>query len=370
MKKVLVAVMALTMMFVTSCKEYQEDIYATATTNESVFVVPLEASAKAGAKLTPAEYDKHKVMAKKIQIPTRWHNTGRMWFNGHWVETVKVLKVDRTPISTNWLNGITVESQDSIDFAMSFNCTAEIYDADSALFLSRYMGGTLKAIIDREVRNHVQGVVSSVTSKYDMDELRSKKGEIATTVKSTVIPFFKERGITITTLDMSSGFNYTNQKIQQSLDAIVIVQQEKAEEKAKLSAMADRIKRITAEGKAEADAKVQLAEGKASELIIVRNSVAEGLLIDETAKAEALLISAKSLADAKIVTATADAKEIELQITALTQAGKSSDYLKLKQLDVDMAKVNAWAGGVPMIQGGNAPQQFIDVSDVLPKLVK
>jgi hypothetical protein len=305
------------------------------------------------------------VMSKKIQIPTRWHETGRMPWSGDWVDTVKVIKVNRAPVNGNWTGGsaITVESQDSIDFSVAFNCTAEIYDTDASLYLYRYPAKDLTSVVNTEVRNMVQQTVSAVSARYPMDILRSKKTEISEEVRATVIPHFKERGITISTLGMSSGFNYQNAKIQASLDAIVVVQQLKEEEAAKLAAMGDQIKRREAEAQAEADYKVKIAEGEAKKAIIEQETLAKTLIIDETAKADALLISAKSRADAEVVKAKGDAEAIQEQITALTASGKSEDYLKLKSIEVEMARVLKWQGGVPMISGGDSPQQFMNVSD-------
>jgi hypothetical protein len=365
MKKfTMITIMALFAMFATSCKEYQVEKFEQISNSETAFVIPLEASSKAGAKLSPAQYDSHKVMSKKIQIPTRWHETGRLPWSGTWVDTVKIIKVNRAPINGNWqgTKAITVESEDSIDFSVSFNCTAEIADVDASLYLYRYPAKNLSSVVDTEVRNMVQQTVSAVASKYPMDILRSKKAEIVSAVRETVIPHFKERGISISTLGMSSGFNYKNEKIQQSLDAIVVVQQQKAEEKAKLAAMADQILRREAEAQAEADYKVKIAEGDAKKAIIEREALATTLLIDTEANAKALLIEAKSKADAKVVTAQGDATAIQEKITALTASGKSSDYLKLKEIEVELAKAQKWLGGVPSITGGNAPTQFMDVS--------
>jgi hypothetical protein len=366
MKKLaMITIMALFAMFATSCKEYQEDKYEEISNSETAFMIPLEAGSKAGGKLSPAEYDQHKVMAKKIQIPTRWHQTGRMPWSGKWVDTVKVIVVDRAPVNGNWqgTQAITVESQDSIDFTLSFNCTAEIDDNDASLYLFRYPAKDLSSVVNTEVRNMVQQTVSSVSARFGMDELRSQKLEITTVVRETVIPHFKERGITISTLGMSSGFNYSNSKIQESLDAIVVLQQLKVEEKAKLSAMGDQILRREAEAQAEADYKVKIAEGDALKSVIEREALAKTLLIDTRANSEALLIEAKSKADAKVVTAMGDATAIKEKIDALTASGKSFDYLKLKEIEVELAKVQKWQGGVPMITGGDSPTQFMDVSD-------
>lgn len=374
MKKLinLITVFAVVLLMATSCKDYQEAVYEDVSNSETAFVIPLEASSKSGAKLSPAEYNSHKVMSKKILIPTRWHQTGRMWFDGKWVPTVKVIKVNRAPVNGNWSgkNAITVESQDSIDFSVAFNCTAEIPDENAATYLYGYPAKDLSSVMNSEIRQMVQQIVSEVSARYVMDELRSKKPEIVSEVRRQVIPHFAKKGIVVTTLGMSSGFQYANPKIQESLDSIVVVQQLKEEEAAKLSAMADQIKRKEAEAQAEADYAVKIAEGESKKLLIEKEASAKALLIDEQAKADALLISAKSQADAKVVAAEAKAKEMEYRIKALNTGGQSESYLRLKELEVQAVMAERWQGGVPTISGGQQPLQHMDVSALVPAIAK
>jgi len=37
--------------------------------------------------------------------PSRWRKTGRLWYSGEWIDTVKVIKVDRSPITREWTAG-------------------------------------------------------------------------------------------------------------------------------------------------------------------------------------------------------------------------------------------------------------------------
>ena len=166
MNKIKALAVAVTMMILASCKPYQEEVYVDVSNSETAFKILLEDSSKKGAKLTPAQYDNHKVMSKKINIPTRWHSTGRWWFSGKWVPTAKVIKVNRAPVNGNWSgkNSITVESQDSIDFSVTFNCTAEIKDEKASTYLYGYPAKDLTGVMNTEIRQMVQQVVSEVFS--------------------------------------------------------------------------------------------------------------------------------------------------------------------------------------------------------------
>ena len=117
-----------TVLAMTSCKPYQEKIYVEVEPNETAFVIPLEENTKANqTKLKSESYlEEKKVVAKRIYTPTQWHQTGRAWFSGNYIPTVRVIKVNRAPITREWTaaNGtgtkgnkkedIEVESKDTI----------------------------------------------------------------------------------------------------------------------------------------------------------------------------------------------------------------------------------------------------------------
>jgi len=81
--------------------------------------------------------------------------------DGRWMSTVRLIKVNRSPVTREWTaeqkhasgdKAIWVESGDSVGFSMGFTCTAFIDEKDAATFLYWYPSGSLANVMDTEVR--------------------------------------------------------------------------------------------------------------------------------------------------------------------------------------------------------------------------
>jgi regulator of protease activity HflC (stomatin/prohibitin superfamily) len=257
--------------------------------------------------------------------------------SGEWMSTVTVIKVDRKPVTREWTadpnsgtsnknEAIWVESSDSIEFSTGFNCTAYIAEPDAAKFLYFYPSGSLAQVLDEEIRNQVQQVVAEFAAGFDLDTLRGKKTDMIADVREQVVPFFAERGITITTVGMFGGFEYKDPKIQQSINEVFVAQQEKNVEKAKLEAMDDKQKRLEAEGKAEANQAREVAKGKADAIELVK---------------------------------AAEAKGITLVNDALKEAKENPLFVHIKALEVESERIEKWDGSVPKMMMGSDGGGFV-----------
>jgi hypothetical protein len=181
---------------------------------ETAFVVPLEGDVgKQDAFGSMELLLSKKVAAKRIEIPKRWVKTGRAIFgiwdvNGEWKETILVVKVDRTPVSKQFTpgektgssiknQGLYAESKDSIGVSSGFAITAVVNEEDAHKFLHKFKGDSLSIVMDNQVFNSIQAIYTEVCNKYNLKELREKKQEITETMQKTVIPMYKEWGITI-----------------------------------------------------------------------------------------------------------------------------------------------------------------------------
>ena len=334
MKKILKVIMLMLAIFMlTSCmKPYDEPEYVEVEPSETAFLIPLEDASEKQAKLDSFEaLEKMMIMKKRIQISHRWHPTGRMPNSGKWIATVSLIKVDRRPVTREWASkkgtsdsdeGIWVESSDSIEFSTGFNCTAYIKESNAAKFLYMYPSGSLAKVMDEEVRNQIQQEVADFAAGYDLDDLRSKKKEIISQVRKIVIAFFEERGLTITTIGMFGGFEYSNPDIQKSIDEVFVAQQQKNVEFALLAAMENKKKRMLDEGEASANKAREEAKGKADAILLVKE---------------------------------AEAKGISLVNAALVEAKENPLFVQIKALEVESERINKWNGDVPqMIMGGGS----------------
>lgn len=324
---IIAAVLVAILWFALFLRPYDVPEYVEVDTSETAFVVPLEDSSGGQSKFQSVSYlEEKKVAAKRIQIPHRWNQTGRLPRTGEYLGIVRVIKVNRVPVTREWdgerdkSKGIWLESQDSVGFSTGFNCTAVIREEDAAKFLYWNRGGSLADVMDSEIRNRIMTKAFEVAQRYPLDELRSKKQEVIDAVRADVVPYFADRGITITMIGMYGGMTYENPGIQKAIDEVFIAQQEKDVNLARFEAQQKANERITLEAQAQAQKK--LTEAKAS-------------------------------ADAKVLEAQGEAESLRVRAQAIQQTGQP--IFQLRQLEIEQARVEKWDGKYPMYLFGAMP---------------
>jgi len=316
-------------------KPFDKPQYVEIDTSETGFLIPLEGDGEQQSKFQSEDYLKQrKVAAKRVQILHRWSQEGRIDNDGRWIPSVRLVKVNRSPITREWTTeqapsgavarrndkAIWIESGDSVGFSMGFNCTAFIAEDNAAKFLYWYPSGSLSDVMDQEIRGRIQQVSAEIAAKYKLDALRSRKQEIVDAVKNDVTNFFATRGVTVTTVGMFGGMTYENPEIQKSIDQTFIAQQLKVVSEAKFEAQKKENERIELEANA----------------------------IAERARREA-----SGIADAKMTAANAEAESIRKVTQALNEAQNPVLY-QLKALEVEKARVEKWDGRYPSWYMGSA----------------
>lgn len=258
-----------------ACAPYDMPEYDEIDTSETGFLIPLEGNTESQTSFDSVAYlEKRKIAAKRVQIPHRWTPMGRLPWQGDWIDTVRLVKVDRSPVTREWTaeqttgtakhnQAVWIESRDSVGFSVGFTCTAYIKEEDTAQFLYMYRSQSLAQMMDTEVRARIQAKASEVAARYDLDDLRARKQEILDEVRHDVGPFFKERGITITTVGLLNGFTYQNTKIQEAIDQTFVAQQQKVVAEAKFKAQVKENERIELAAQAEANQARTIARSKA-----------------------------------------------------------------------------------------------------------
>lgn len=331
------AVVGLALLTVAGCRPYDRPEFSEIDTSETGFLIPLEGATDNQVNFESEKYlDQRKVATKRVQVPHRWVQSGRAPWTGKWMTTVRLVKVDRSPITREWTadstsgtaarnQAIWIESNDSVGFSVGFNCTAYIREEDTARFLYMYRSRSLADMLDTEVRARIQSVAAEVAARYDLDELRSRKQEIIDEVREETTPFFKERGITITTIGMFGGFTYQNPRIQEAIDDTFVAQQLKVISQAKLEAQQKENERIELEADAMGNKVSRIAEGEADAI----RKVAE----------------------------------------ATKLAGSDPLFLHLKELEVEQLRIEKWNGEYPayLMQMGSdasAPNLMVELPPV------
>ena len=299
-------------------------------------------------------FKKRLVNARKVQIPYYWKQTHRVWFwedktTGKWTPAARLIVVDTQPETREWSSedeAIWVESKDSIGFSTGISITARIDNKEDAVkFLSNYppknnreiitSGGdpfsveitSLQQIMDKEVRTKIQEVFADEAASFDMDELRGRKKEVMSNIREIVVPYFKERGITITTIGQFGGFDYQNPNTQLAIDKVFQAQQDQEVAKAEAKAAEERKLALKLAG-----------EGEASKILEAKKGEAEAI---------------------KLV---ADAKAYELE--KLNQNPEA--YLRLKQLEVKLKEIDKWSGDWPRVLfgGGESPMMMMNMDSL------
>lgn len=218
-------------MTLVACKPYDKPQLVTISPSQTAFLIPLVGNNKdnQGKFDSEAYLTSVKVASKQIQIPHRWLQEGRMDGDGKWIPTANLIIVERKPETREWTEsngtgtsskneGINAESKESIGFMARMNCSAQINETDAVRFLYRYNNKPLAEIIDTEIRARIESDFVEACAKYNLDQVLLNKQTIMAGVRSDVIPYFAERGITITVIGMKGEFTYLNKEIQASID--------------------------------------------------------------------------------------------------------------------------------------------------------
>lgn len=229
---VMLSVVACFLISMVGCvRPYKEAIYEEIKPNETAFVLPLEgANKEKQKKFKSVEYlEERKVAAKRIEIPRRWHQKGRLHANGRYIPTVMVIKVDRSPITREWTanpqtgsttkdDAIRCESKESIEWLQGVTVSASIPEDMAATFLYNYSGKTLDYVLDNNVRSFAQDYLAGEFAQFELDEARTMKKKVFDGLKKECREKFSEKGVLVENIGAAGGFNYVDPEIQKAIN--------------------------------------------------------------------------------------------------------------------------------------------------------
>ena len=284
MKKIITLVFMLAIIgcLFAGCKPYDKPEFITIEASQTAFLIPLVGDTSDQGVFESEELLlEAKVATKEIQIPHRWVQTGKFESTGEYRPSAKLIVVERKPVSRSWESGessatsanraIFGETSDNIGIYVGMNCTAMIEEKDAAKFLYRYNNTPLETVIDTDIKKLVEDRFNIETAKYASTELGSKKGEIMEAVKSYVVDYFKDYGITITVIGLKEGISFENPAIQTAID-------EKFASEQKLVIQQNENEANLAKAEAEAKAMIMLAEAEAEANRLLAESLTQEIL--------------------------------------------------------------------------------------------
>ena len=283
MKKILLfAIFVVLAVSLCACKPYDTPEFITIEASQTAFLIPLIGDTSDQGVFESEELLlEAKVATKEIQIPHRWVQTGKQNWIGEYRPSAKLIVVERKPVSRSWESGdssatsanraIFGETSDNIGIYVGMNCTAMIEEKDAAKFLYRYNNTPLETVIDTDIKKLVEDRFNVETAKYVSTDLGLKKGEIMESVKTYVVDYFKDYGITITVLGLKEGISFENPAIQSAID-------EKFASEQKLVIQQNENEANLAKAEAEAKSKIMLAEAEAKANDLLAKSLTKEIL--------------------------------------------------------------------------------------------
>lgn len=275
-------VMIICCLFTGCVKPYDTPELVTIEASQTAFLIPLIGdTGNQGVFESEELLLEAKIATKEIQIPHRWVQTGRQNWVGEWRPSAKLIVVERKPVSRSWESGessatsanraIFGETSDNIGIYVGMNCTAMIEEKDAAKFLYRYNNTPLETVIDTDIKKLVEDRFNVEAAKYASTDLGAKKGEIMEAVKTYVVNYFKEYGITITVLGLKEGISFENPAIQAAID-------KKFESEQKLVIQQNENEANLAKAEAEAKAMLMLAQAQADANRLLSESLTDEIL--------------------------------------------------------------------------------------------
>ncbi|MCK8824872.1 SPFH domain-containing protein [Fuchsiella alkaliacetigena] len=214
-------------------KPPKEPIIEDIEPHETAYLVPMVGdSVEVQDKLDSESYlEENKVATREVEIPQRWVETGYgwQWWRGYYRPTARLILVDRAPVTREWREepgegtsnrneAIIADSKESISFRARFNANAQIDEADATTFLYRYNNKPLSEIMDEEIRAFVETTFTEIVSSMTMGEILADRSGINEELRDRVVPYFAERGVTITTLGWRGEVTYLDQSIQEAIN--------------------------------------------------------------------------------------------------------------------------------------------------------
>ena len=331
-------------------RPYDVPEFAEVDSSESAFLIPLEGDTANQSAFHSVKFlEEKKIATKRVQITHRWQQMGYLPRSGNFVSTVRLVKVDRRPITREWTKSpksgtsskdeaIAVESKESVNFTMGLSCTAFIPEESAAVFLYSYPSKSLAEMLDMEVRARIHQIIAEEAGKHNLFDLPARKNEMMKTVRDEVVPYFKKKGIEITTIAMLGGLTFENPEIQRAIDDAARASQLKVGAEAKRSAqeVENKTQLLAADGRATA-AKRE-AEGKLEVELVRIESEAKIRIREAEGQAEAI----RRVADARAYEAQKASEQPEA-------------YFRLRSIEAELARWKQWDGRYPqyMMQMGN-----------------
>lgn len=327
-------VMLLPVVLLAACKPYNTPQYIEIGPNETAFVVPLGGDTSEQLQFQSVEYlQSNQVAAKRIFIPKEEIQVGRMFWEVEYIPAIRVVIVDRTPVTREWTSSgdtgtstsnqaFGVESSESIDFRVGATCSARVDEEDAAAFLYYFSGRSLAEVMDQNIRGFIQAELFREFGALDLANARTQKGDIFQRVFIATRDHFAPLGVTITSLGGSDGLMYTDPNVQNSINANFEAQQEQVRQEAAATAQAVDNQRQVSQANADAQQEQVRVEALATAQAVDN----ERLVSQANAQATATVVAGQAQAEVIRSEGEAEAEVLALQGAQIEQYPSLVNY--------------------------------------------
>lgn len=218
--------------------------------NQTAWVVSLSGnSLEDQSKFNSVDYlNRQKVARKRIIIDKVERSTGRMWYEYEWIPAVRVVVVDRSLVSQEWVDnpgtelneGILVNTRDNIALTVGVSVTATIEENNASNYLYYHGEKPLAEVVNSNIRNFAVSELSRQVSGMTLTQFQTNQAVIYQTLFEEAAKKFAVSGITIQYLGNAKGWHFVDKNIQESINKSFIAQQENQTAKMEQEAKATR----------------------------------------------------------------------------------------------------------------------------------
>ena len=257
------------------CGPARYDKFVEILANETAFVIPLQGDTSAQQKtFNSASYlETRKIAAKRIPVPLIEKSTGRMWYDYEWIDSIRVIKVNRSLVSREWTNkdgtgtsakeeGIPVVTKDGIQLSLGVAITVFIEEDDASTYLYYHGEQELAKVTDVNIRNFCITELSREYGKLDLTDAKTKGPEIFGKLFEDSKAYFKTKGISVQQVGNAEGYTFANPAIQESINKRFTAEQDIATASQEKLAQDKRNEKLLATAKTTADAARMIYEAK------------------------------------------------------------------------------------------------------------
>lgn len=271
----LLLLLVLIMPMVAACAKTKSIVEIEA--HQTAFLIPMSASAEQ-TKFDSVDYlEAQKVPASRFEINREWVSEGNMPWQGDFRDSVRLIIIDRQPVTRNWMvnpdvgqgsvdEAFYVSSKDSIEFNVGVVSTARIDPENAATYLFYYSTRPLSTVMDENIRGYIQSELSREVAKLTYKEAEEQKDELFVTLKETTTQYFKKFGVTIESLGSIGGFDPVSDEIQAALNSEFNRESQLEEVKVQATAAAVENEEMLSRANAQATATVIAGQAGAEAL--------------------------------------------------------------------------------------------------------